>query len=322
MNDVWTWAIFGVIVVAMLAFDLAMFGRGGRAIGFRTALIWSVVWTAIGVAFMGVVWALRGGDAANEYLAGFVIEKSLSIDNLFVFALLFGYFAVPTALQRRVIFWGIVGAVLLRGVFIFAGAALLDAFSWMIYVFGGFLVLTAVRMARHGDVEIHPEQNPVLRLMRKVVPMTSEYHGERFFIREGARRVATPLVAAFVLVATFDVVFAVDSIPAIFAVTEDTFVVYAANAMSLLGLTALYFLLAGMMERFRYLSIGLAVVLGFVGVKMLLSDVYHLPIYVSLSVIVLVLTTAIVASLWVSRNDPPTPGSPTSEPEPQPVATA
>ena len=301
MGDLGTWIMLGLAVAAMLAFDLAFFARGTAEISFRTALVWSVVWTCVGVAFVGVVWWLRGSGAAEEYLAGYVIEKSLSIDNLFVFAMIFGYFAVPAALQRRVIFWGIVGAIVLRGAFIFAGAALLDAFHWMVYVFGAFLVVTAIRMARHSDVEIHPDQNPVLRLVRRMVPMTNEYHGDRFFVRLAGVRTATPLVAAFVLVATFDVVFAVDSIPAIFAVTDDTFVVYAANAMSLLGLTALYFLLAGMIERFVYLSLGLAVVLGFVGVKMLIVDIYKIPILLSLAVIVGVLTVAIIWSLRASR---------------------
>ncbi len=315
MSDMWTWAVLAAIVVAMLAFDLAFFGRGSKEITFRSALTWSVAWATVGVGFIGVVWWLRGGGAAEEYLAGFIIEKSLSIDNLFVFALIFSYFAVPLTMQRRVIFWGIVGAIVLRGVFIFAGAALLDAFHWMVYVFGGFLVVTAIRMARHSEVEIHPEHNPALRVLRRVMPLTSDYHGDRFFIRSGGRRMATPLVAAFVLVATFDVVFAVDSIPAIFAVTNDTFVVYAANAMSLLGLTALYFLLAGMIQRFRYLSLGLAVVLGFVGIKMLISDVYKISIPLSLGVIVLVLTVAIVWSLRSSREEqggPPDPATATS----------
>jgi tellurite resistance protein TerC len=318
MSDAWTWTLLAAAVLVMLVFDLVFFGRKSREITFRAALFWSVMWSAIGVGFVGVVWWLRGGDAAEEYLAGFVIEKSLSIDNLFVFALIFGYFAVPLWLQRRVIFWGIVGAILLRGVFIFAGAALLDAFHWMVYVFGGFLVLTAIRMARHSDVEIHPERNPVLRGLRRIVPMTTGYYGDRFVVRVDGARMITPLVAAFILVATFDVVFAVDSIPAIFAVTEDTFVVYAANAMSLLGLTALYFLLAGMMQRFRYLSLGLAVVLAFVGTKMLLSDVYKIPIPISLAVIVAVLTVAIVWSLRSSPDEPgdrrevirPRPGTP------------
>jgi tellurite resistance protein TerC len=226
-----------------------------------------------------------------------MIEKSLSIDNLFVFALIFSYFAVPASYQRRVIFWGIVGAIVLRGVFILAGAALLGAFHYSIYVFGAFLVLTGVRMARHAHVEIHPERNPVLRLVGRIVPTTTEYHGDRFTIGEGGRRIATPLVLALALVATFDVVFAVDSIPAIFAVTQEIFIVYAANAFPLLGLAALYFVLAGMIGRFRYLNLGLAAVLVFVGLKMTLADVYHVPAYGSLAVIVGVLAAAIGASL-------------------------
>ena len=305
IGDLGTWIVLALAVAAMLAFDLVFFGRGAAEISFRTALVWSAVWTGVGVAFVGVVWWLRGAGAAEEYLAGYVIEKSLSIDNLFVFAMIFGYFAVPAALQRRVIFWGIVGAIVLRGAFIFAGAALLDAFHWMVYVFGAFLVVTAIRMARHSEVEIHPDQNPALRLLRRMIPITNEYHGERFFIRRAGVRMATPLVAALVLVATFDVVFAVDSIPAIFAVTDDTFVVYAANAMSLLGLTALYFLLAGMIQRFVYLSLGLAVVLGFVGIKMLIVDLYKIPVLVSLGVIVGVLTVAVVWSLRTSREGGP-----------------
>jgi tellurite resistance protein TerC len=302
VNGALVWTILAVAVAAMLAFDLVFFGRSKDTIDFRTAAFWSVVWTVVGVAFVGVVAVLRSGDAAGEYLAGYVIEKSLSIDNLFVFALIFSYFAVPVVSQRRVIFWGIVGAIVLRGIFIFAGDILLNAFHWMVYVFGLFLILTAIRMLSHNDVEIHPEKNPMLKLLRRAVPMTSEYHGENFFIRDGARRIATPLVAAFVMVATFDVVFAVDSIPAIFAVTEDTFVVYAANAMSLLGLTSLYFLLAGMIDRFRYLSVGLAAVLAFVGTKMLLVDVYKIPIGLSLAVIIGILAIAIGASLYVSRD--------------------
>jgi tellurite resistance protein TerC len=259
--------------------------------------VWSVGWTLLGLAFAGFIWAWQGRELAGEYLAGFLIEKSLSIDNLFVFALIFSYFAVPALYQRRVIFWGIVGAIVLRGVFILAGAALLDAFHYTIYVFGAFLVLTGIRMARHANVEIHPERNPVLRLVGRILPTTTEYHGDRFTIREGGRRVATPLVLALALVATFDVVFAVDSIPAIFAVTRETFIVYAANAFSLLGLSALYFVLAGMIGRFRYLNLGLAAVLVFVGLKMVLADLFHVPVYVSLAVIVGVLAAAVGASL-------------------------
>ena len=297
------WAAFGALVLTLLAIDLLLFGRGQREISLREAALWSVVWTALGTFFGTVVWLWRGETAAGEYLAGFLIEKSLSVDNLFVFALICAYFAVPAALQRRVIFWGIVGAIVLRAIFIVAGAVLLNAFHWTTYLFGGFLLLTGIRMARHSEVEIHPEQNPVLRAVRRLVPMSADYRGERFFAREAGRGVATPMFAALVLVATFDLVFAVDSIPAIFAVTRDTFIVFAANAFSLLGLSALYFLLVGMMARFVYLNLGLATILVFVGGKMLVSDFYKIPVSLSLAVIVVTLAVAVAASLRVRRRE-------------------
>ena len=295
--DLWIWIAFGAFVAAMLALDLLAFGRRGEVVSFRRAVTWSVGWTLLGLAFAPVLWIWQGGAFAEEYLAGFLIEKSLSIDNLFVFALIFAYFNVPAAHQRRVIFWGIVGAIVLRAIFIAAGAALLDAFHFTIYVFGAFLILTGIRMARHSEVEIHPERNPVLRVLGRVLPLTTRFHGDRLTVREAGRRVATPLFGALVLVATFDVVFAVDSIPAIFAVTREVFLVYAANAFSLLGLAALYFVLAGMMGKFRYLNLGLAVVLVFVGGKMLLSDVFKVPVYVSLAVIVVTLAAAAIGSV-------------------------
>ncbi|HEX5799389.1 MAG TPA: TerC family protein [Gaiellaceae bacterium] len=295
--DLWIWIAFGAFVAAMLVLDLLAFGRGGEVVSFRRAVTWSVGWTLLGLAFAPVLWIWQGGAFAEEYLAGFLIEKSLSIDNLFVFALIFAYFNVPAAHQRRVIFWGIVGAIVLRAIFIAAGAALLDAFHFTIYVFGAFLILTGIRMARHSEVEIHPERNPVLRVLGRVLPLTTRFHGDRLTVREDGRRVATPLFGALVLVATFDVVFAVDSIPAIFAVTREVFLVYAANAFSLLGLAALYFVLAGMMGKFRYLNLGLAVVLVFVGGKMLLSDVFKVPVYVSLAVIVVTLAAAAIGSV-------------------------
>jgi tellurite resistance protein TerC len=295
--DPWMWGAFAAFVVAMLLVDLVAFGRRGEAISFRRAVGWSVGWTLLGVAFAAFLWVWQGRAPAEEFVAGFLIEKSLSIDNLFVFALIFSYFAVPAAYQRRVIFWGIVGAIVLRALFIAAGAALLDAFHFTIYVFGAFLIVTGIRMARHTSTEIHPERNPALRLLGRVLPLTTRYHEDRLTVTEGGRRVATPMLAALVLVAAFDVVFAVDSIPAIFAVTRDTFIVYAANAFSLLGLSALYFVLAGMIGRFRYLNVGLAVVLVFVGAKMTLADVLHVPIYLSLAVIVGTLAVAVGASL-------------------------
>lgn len=299
--DIWVWFGFGLFVVAMFVVDLVGFGRRGESIPFRRALVWSIGWTMLGLAFTVVVFALKDGEAAEAYLAGFLIEKSLSLDNLFVFALVFAYFAVPAASQRRVLFWGIVGALVLRGVFILAGAGLLGAFHWMIYVFGGFLILTGIRMARQGEADVDPERNLVLRGFRRFVPITDRFHGEQFLIRDGVRHVATPLMAALVLVAAFDVLFAVDSIPAIFAVTRDTFVVFAANAFSLLGLAALYFLLAGMLERFRYLHFGLALILVFVGVKMTLSDLVEIPIWLSLVVIVVTLAMTVAVSLLPAR---------------------
>jgi tellurite resistance protein TerC len=293
----WAWAGFGFLVVALLLVDLALFGRGRTSISFRRALTWSIVWTALGVAFGAVLWVWQGRVWAEEYLAGFLIEKSLSIDNLFVFALIFAYFAVPAESQRRVLFWGIAGAIVLRGIFIAAGAVLLDTFHYTIYVFGAILIVTGIRMARHQTAEIHPERNPVLKLLGRVVPMSNDYDGDRLLTRRNGRRVGTPLLGALVLVATFDVVFAVDSIPAIFAITREPFIVYAANAFSLLGLAALYFVLANMLGRFRYLNVGLAVVLVFVGIKMTISDLYKVPIGLSLGVIVLTLGAAIVASM-------------------------
>jgi tellurite resistance protein TerC len=295
--ELWMWAAFGAFVVALLIVDLVAFGGRAERVPFRRAVAWSIGWTALGLGFAGFLWWWQGRAPAEEYLAGFLIEKSLSIDNLFVFSLIFAYFAVPAAYQRRVVFWGIVGAIVLRGLFILAGAALLDAFHYTIYVFGAFLVVTGIRMAQKPETEIHPERNPVLKLLRRVFPFTESYRDASLVVSEGGRRAATPLLAAFVLVATFDVVFAVDSIPAVFAITRDTFIVYAANAFSLLGLAALYFVLAGMVDRFHYLQLGLAVVLVFVGLKMTLSDLYTIPVYLSLLVIVGILAASVGASL-------------------------
>jgi tellurite resistance protein TerC len=293
----WVWIAFGAVVLALFLFDLLVFARPGQAITFRRAIGWSIGWTLLGVGFVPLLWMWQGRVPAEEYLAGFVIEKSLSVDNLFVFALVFSYFAVPVAYQRRVIFWGIVGAIVLRALFILAGVGLLDAFHGMVYVFGGFLVVTGIRMALHAGAEIHPERNPVLRLLARFLPMTTRYEGDRLTVRENGRRLVTPLAAAVVLVATFDLVFAVDSIPAILAVTRETFLVYAANAFSLLGLASLYFVLAGMLDRFRYLNVGLGIVLVFVGAKMALADVYEIPVWTSLLAIVGVLSAAVVVSL-------------------------
>jgi tellurite resistance protein TerC len=293
--SVLAWILLAVAVAALLLFDLNAVGRGQAAPSLRTAAMWSAAWTALAVGFTGVLAAFADGEAAGEYLTGLLIEKSLSLDNLFVFAVLLAYFGVPAASQRRVLVWGIAGAIVLRAIFVFAGAAALDAFHATIYVFGALLVLTAINLARQGADEVDVEQARMMRFLRRTLPMGG-YDGERFVTRREGRRVATPLLACLLMVAAFDVLFAVDSVPAIFAVSRDTFVVFAANAFSLLGMSSLYFLLRGMLDRFHYLNYGLAVILAFVGVKMLLSDVWHMPTWLSLAVIVGCLAAAVGVS--------------------------
>jgi tellurite resistance protein TerC len=289
--------IFVGLIALFLALDLFVFHRDAHAVSMREAAIGTAVWVTLGLAFGGLVWAWQGTTAAGEYLAGYLIEKSLSVDNVFVFALLFSYFGVPAAYQHRVLFWGVVGAIVLRAVFIAAGAALLENVAWVIYVFGGLLVLTGLKMAFRRHDQVHPEHNPLLRLVRRVVPIMSEYRDQRFFVREGGRLLATPLFAVLIAVETTDVVFAIDSIPAIFAITRDPFLVLTSNVFAILGLRALYFLLAGLIHRFVYLKYGLAAILVFVGTKMLLTDVYHLPIWLSLGVIAALVTASVLASL-------------------------
>jgi tellurite resistance protein TerC len=289
----WIWIAFVSFILGMLAIDLLVFQREAHAVSMREAGIWSGIWIALGLSFGAIVWPEAGG----EYLAGYLIEKSLSVDNIFVFALVFGYFAVPAAYQHRVLFWGVFGALVFRAIFIAAGASLLDQFHWMIYVFGAFLVITGIRMARSNDEHVDPGKNPVLRAFRRFVPMTDGLRDERFFVKEAGRRLATPLLAVLVVVETTDIIFAIDSIPAIFAVTTDTFLVFTSNAFAILGLRALYFLLAGMIGRFTYLKIGLAFVLAFVGVKMLVSELYKIPIWLSLSVITAAIAISVIASL-------------------------
>jgi len=300
----WVWVAFVAFVVTLLVGDLLLVHRGAHVITFRGAAIESAVWITIGTSFSLVMLWWQGGTAAGEYLAGYLIEKSLSVDNVFVWAVIFSYFGVPREYQFRVLFWGIFGALVLRAIFIFAGVALIESFDWILYVFGAFLIYTAVKIARHGDAEVHPDKNPALRLVRKVVPSSDEYDGQKLFTRRNGKRLATPLFAVLVLIETTDVVFAVDSIPAILAVSRQEFIVFASNAFAILGLRALYFCLAGMAGRFRYLNVGLGAVLGFVGVKMLITDIYHFPTWASLVVIIVVLTIAVVASLRAERLDP------------------
>jgi tellurite resistance protein TerC len=302
------WLALSAFFLVALALDLR--AGGGTRPSMRSALIWSVAWTAIGVAF-ALAFVLSGdGQAAGEYLTGFLIEKSLSLDNLFVFAVLFGFFAVPAELQLRVLVIGVVGAIVLRAGFIAGGAAALDAFHATTYVLGALLVFTAMKIGRQGDHDVDPDKTLAMRLLRRVIPISDEYHATRMLARVDGRRVATPLAAACVMVAAFDVMFAIDSIPAIFAITRDTFVVFAANAFSLLGMISLYFLLVGLLDRFRYLNVGLAAILMFVGAKLLLVDVWHPPIGLSLAVIAGSLGVAAAASVVVERNRAAVPEAP------------
>lgn len=292
----WGWIAFVAFIIAMLAIDLFLH-RDHHAVSVKEAAVWSLVWIVMGTTFGGIIWWLEGSTLATEYITGYLLEKSLSVDNIFVFALIFSYFSVPLKFQHNVLFWGIFGALVFRAVFIFAGVALLERFHWMIYVFALFLVVTGIRMFFHKDEEIHPERNPVLKALRKFLPISNNYYGANFFTIENGKRMATPLLAVLVVVETTDIIFAVDSIPAILAVTRDQFIVFSSNAFAILGLRALYFLLAGIMNRFIYLKSGLAFVLVYVGIKMLITDLYEIPTTVSLGVITVTLTVAIIASL-------------------------
>jgi tellurite resistance protein TerC len=299
----WAWFALVAAITVLLVGDLLLVHRTPHEVSFRAAAVESSVWIAIGLLFAVLMAWWYGGQAGGEYLAGYLIEKSLSVDNVFVWAVIFGYFAVPARFQFRVLFWGIFGALVLRAIFIFAGVTLLETFDWILYVFGAFLLFTAVKIARHQGAEVHPESNPVLKLVRRVVPSTTEYDGQKLFTRRTGRLLATPLFAVLVLIETTDVVFAVDSIPAILAVSREPFIVFASNAFAILGLRALYFLLAGMAGRFRYLNRGLGVILAFVGVKMLIVEWYHFPTWVSLGVIAGVLAVTIGISLRADRRD-------------------
>ncbi len=292
------WIGFTVFVLAMLALDLGVFHRKAHAIKMREALVWSIVWIGLALCFNAGIYFWFGHEHALEFLTGYLIEKALSVDNLFVFLVLFSYFAVPLQLQHRVLFWGIVGALVMRAGFIMAGATLIQQFHWVIYIFGSFLIFTGIKLlaAREGD-SVRPERNLVLRLFRRIVPCIQNYRGARFSVREAGRRYATPLLMVLVVIEATDIVFAVDSIPAIFAITTDPFIVFTSNIFAILGLRALFFLLAGMIGKFQYLKAGLGLVLAFVGVKMLLADFIHIPIGVSLGIVALLLSLSVFASL-------------------------
>lgn len=298
----WAWVAVMLVVAAMLAVDLFLH-RDNHVIGFREAVVWSGVWIAAGVLFGAILWWWQGGEVAGTYFAGYLIEKALSIDNVFVFALIFTAFAVPAALQHKVLFWGVIGALVFRLAFIFVGVELLETFFWTAYVFGGFLVYTGYKMAfRHGE-QTPPDRNPVVRLVRRVIPTDPRYHGGRFFVRTGGRRVATLLLVVLIAVEATDLVFAIDSVAAILAITTSTFIVWTANAFAILGLRSLYFCLAGLLRRFVHLHYGLAVLLAFAGVKLILSEtpVGKLPIPLTLGVIVVTIAVSIVWSLIATR---------------------
>ena len=311
----WAWIITLAVIGALIAVDLLLSRRVGG--GLRAAAVLSGLWVAAGLAFGAAAWLWRGQDAAGEYMAGYLLEKALSIDNIFVFVLLFSSLAVPPALQRRVLYLGVVGALVLRAGFITAGGALIDHFSWIFYVFGAMVLLAGVRMLRAGD-SAAPGTSVIVRGLRRLLPVSDGYDGSRFLTRSAGRLMATPLLLALIAIEAADVVFALDSIPAVFGVTRDLFVVFTSNAFAVLGLRALYFVLAGSMERFPYLRQGLAVLLVFIGVKMLVSPFVHLPVALSLAVIVAVVGGAIAASLWhdrgrARRRRPPVPNEPVRE---------
>jgi len=301
-GDTLLWTMFGALVLVMLVLDLGVFHRRKHEIKFKEAALWSAVWTGLALAFAGLVWRVRGGHSALEFLTGYIIEESLSVDNLFVFLLIFGYFAVPGRDQHSVLFWGILGAMVFRAIFIVAGVALIQRFEWIIYFFGAILIYSGVKMGLAKDKEIHPDQNPVLKLFRKFMPVTPGFEGSRFFVRREGKTYATPLFLVLLVVETTDLVFAVDSIPAVLAITQDRFVVYTSNVFAIMGLRALYFALKGAMDLFHSLHYGLSAILVFVGLKMVLAHFLHIPIGIALAVVGGVLAMSVIASLiWPER---------------------
>lgn len=316
---IWLWATFGIGVVVMLAVDLFAH-RKEHVIGFREAARWSAVWVALSLAFAGLVWATLGAEAGVEFTTAWLLEKSLSVDNLFVFALIFGYFAVPKQYQHRALFYGVIGALIFRAIFIAAGVAIISKFTVVLFVFAAILLWSAYKLLKDDEDDYDPSTNIAVRLVRKVVPVQQEYAGAKFFVKQGVKWVATPMLVVVVAIEAADLVFAVDSVPAVLAVSDDTFIVYSSNAFAILGLRALYFLLAGMLDKFRYLSKGLAIILAFIGVKLILQAAHktistavpEIPSLVSLAVVVLVLAGSVVLSL----RHPPAEPAPSLESDP------
>ncbi len=298
------WILFGFLISAMLALDLGVFHRRAHEVKFKEALIWSIVWILLALAFNVLVYFWHGTQAALEFLTAYLIEKSLSVDNIFVFLMIFEYFGVKSAYQHKVLFWGILGAIMMRAIFIFAGIALIKIFHPIIYLFGAFLIFTGIKMATQKEKEIHPERNPVIKLFRKFFKITPDYVDGKFFVRHGKGLIATPLFVVLLFVESTDVMFAVDSVPAVIAISRDPFIVYTSNIFAILGLRALYFLIAGFITLFRFFKYGLSVVLVFVGIKMLISDIYKVPTLISLVVIFSIIAISILSSVLIPEPKP------------------
>jgi tellurite resistance protein TerC len=313
---IWPWIAFNLFVIAMLAIDLGVFHRKAHTVSLKEAATWSGVWISLALVFNVGLYVLRGPDPALQFFTGWLLEKSLSVDNIFVFVLLFSAFSVPAAFQHRILFWGIIGALIMRGILIAVGAVLLEQFHWILYVFGAFLIFTGIRMALHKETQINPEKNPLLKLARRFFPITKEYEQDHFIVRRAGQWMITPLLLVLLIVESTDLVFAVDSIPAVFAVTRDPFIVYTSNVFAILGLRSLYFVFANVIEKFTYLKLGLSIILSYVGVKMVLADVFPIPTLLSLAIIALVLAGAIMASVIRARSVTAKPVAPKEEASP------
>lgn len=297
-TELYFWIAFTLFIALMLAIDLGVFHRKSHAVSFKESLAWTMVWIGLAMLFSVVVYFWKGPDKSIEFLTGYIIELSLSVDNLFIFILVFSYFHVPMQYQHKVLFWGILGALVMRVIFIFAGVALITKFHWIIYVFGAIIIFSGIKMLFQKDKKIEPDKNPIIRLIKKILPVTKEYHDDKFFVKiKNGVWAATPLFIVLVFVEITDLIFAVDSIPAILAITTDTFIVFTSNVFAILGLRSLYFALAGMINLFRFLHIGLSFILIFIGFKMVLSDVFKMPIEYALIAVISILLTSIVASL-------------------------
>ena len=301
------WGFFIGLVVGTLMVDILRYMKKPHALSLREAAVWTGTWVGLAAMFGGAVFAMQGTTKGLEFITGYIVEWSLSVDNLFVFLMIFQYFAVPSIYQQRVLFWGIMGAIVLRGIFIATAVTLLSYFTWLVYVFGAFLIYVAIKLVRAGEVHVEPQKNPVLRFFKRIIPVETSYESQNFFVRRRGKLMATALMPVMIVIATTDIMFAVDSIPAILAITRDPFIVYTSNIFALLGLRALFFVLAGVMGLFRYLQVGLCLVLMFIGVKMLISEFVHIPIGISLGVVASVLGGSVIASILFPAEEAPAP---------------